>query len=783
MDTGSSHTPVPRRSVFEDGFGKRHHAVGPGGEPLEVLEFAEHFTAVPSFESALRDRVNALVGFQNTCFARVRSVQRLGQNGSRLVVVSDRVPGARLSTVLAVAKQQLLPLEVNAALCLIRQLVPAMAALHDKMPAIGHGALAPERIIITPNARLVVVDHMLGASVERLGYSHDRYWNELRIPLPTAAQPTFDFRADVMQIGMVALALILGRPLDSDDYPGQVAALAEGAWGLTATGGVEPLPPELRTWLSRMLQLDPRHSFVTAVDAWSELEHVLGTSDYVASFGALKSFMAEYARYASTAAATPAAAPSAPASAPVVPPATPVAPPAAAVAAPARSVASNVVSSQSVPAPTAPAPVARATAAPIVPGQTPPRVQQPAPSAVKPHVPVPPAPVAAVPTPTPVSVSRSPVASPTPAKAPAPAPSPRPASPPPPPPAAAMTEKLRAVAAAHAVDDSETREKHETPWWRQPRVAAAAVALVALVAGGALLSRSYLPSASAEAPGTLSVTTNPAGVPVVIDGEPRGVTPLILELAPGRHELRLAANGGNARVIPVTITAGGTVSQSIELPSAGPQTGQLTVRTEPSGARVTVDGMTQGQTPLTLEGLTPGNHTVVLANDVSSVTHEVMVQPGATASLVVPMSSTPQNAPVSGWISVSAPAEVQVYEDTRLLGTSRSDRIMVSAGRHELDIVNEALDYRVSRVVTVAPGQVSPLRLEWPKGSMALNAQPWADVWIDGERIGETPIGNVSVAIGPHEIVFRHPQLGEQVVRATVTAGQSAKVSVDMRKR
>jgi hypothetical protein len=651
------------------------------------------------------------------------------------------------------------------------------------MPAVGHGALAPERIIITPNARLVVVDHMLGASVERLGYSHDRYWKELRIPLPTAAQPTFDFRADVMQIGMVALALILGRPLDSDDYPDQIAALAEGAWGLTATGGVEPLPPELRTWLLRMLQLDPRHSFVTAVEAWSELEHVLGTSDYVASFGALKSFMAEYARYSATAAASPAAAPSVPAPVPAAPPVMPAKPPAASAAAPSRPIATNVGLSQSVPASPAPAPVAAAASAPIVPGQTPPRVQQPAPPAVKPHVPVPLAPVAVAPTPTPVSVPRSPGVSPTAAaKAPAPASSPRPASPPPPPPPV-MTENLRSVAAAHAVDHSETREQHGTPWWRQPRVAAAAVAILALVGGGALLSRSYLPSASAEAPGTLTVTTNPAGVPVVIDGDPRGVTPLTLELAPGRHELRLAANGGSARVIPLTITAGGTVSQSIELPTAGPQTGQLTVRTEPSGARVTVDGMAQGQTPLTLEGLTPGNHTVVLANDVSSVTHEVTVQPGATASLVVPMSSTPQGAPVSGWISVSAPAEVQVYEDTRLLGTSRSDRIMVSAGRHEFDLVNEALGYRVSRVVTVAPGQVSPLRLEWPKGSIAINAQPWADVWIDGERVGETPIGNVSVPIGPHEIVFRHPQLGEQVVRATVTTGQAAKVSVDMRKR
>jgi len=85
--------------------------------------------------------------------------------------------------------------------------------------------------------------------------------------------------------------------------------------------------------------------------------------------------------------------------------------------------------------------------------------------------------------------------------------------------------------------------------------------------------------------------------------------------------------------------------------------------------------------------------------------------------------------------------------------------------------------------VNVTPGQVAAIRLDWPNGSMALNAQPWADVWIDGERVGETPIGNVAVPIGPHEVVFRHPQLGEQVVRATVTAGESTRVSVDMRKR
>lgn len=108
---------------------------------------------------------------------------------------------------------------------------------------------------------------------------------------------------------------------------------------------------------------------------------------------------------------------------------------------------------------------------------------------------------------------------------------------------------------------------------------------------------------------------------------------------------------------------------------------------------------------------------------------------------------------------------------------------MVSVGRHELDIVNEALGYRATRTVNVSPGLVAGVRLEWPKGSMSLNAQPWADVWIDGEHLGETPIGNVAVPIGTHEVVFRHPELGEQVVPTTVTLNGTARLSVDLRKR
>jgi hypothetical protein len=312
---------------------------------------------------------------------------------------------------------------------------------------------------------------------------------------------------------------------------------------------------------------------------------------------------------------------------------------------------------------------------------------------------------------------------------------------------------------------------------------AVAAAVVLVASGGALFGRKYVvPPAAAEAPGTLVVSTTPAGVAVIVDGQPRGVTPLTLELAPDSHELKLAADGEEPRIIPFSVMAGSTVAQTIEFAKAATSTGQLTIRTDPPGARITIDGVANGTTPVTIDGLLPGTHSVVLANDVTSTTQEVTIEAGTTASLVVPLTA-PQGVPVSGWISVLAPGEVQIYEDSQLLGTSVTDRIMVSAGRHELVIVNDAFGYRTTRSVVVSPGKVSPIKIEWPKGSMALNAQPWAEVWVDGERVGETPIGNYSVPIGNHEVIFRHPELGEQVVRATVTATAPARVSVDMRKR
>jgi hypothetical protein len=309
-------------------------------------------------------------------------------------------------------------------------------------------------------------------------------------------------------------------------------------------------------------------------------------------------------------------------------------------------------------------------------------------------------------------------------------------------------------------------------------VAAAAVAIVAT--GGYLAKRYYTP-APVVTTGTLTVTTNPSGAMIAVDGVGKGVTPVTLTLAPGAHEISLTG-AGEPRTVPVTITAGRESTQYIELAATRAASGHLQVRTEPAGAQVVVDGVARGTSPITVNDLTPGEHAVVLTGAAGSSRQTVTIEPGATASLVVSLSST-ENAPLSGWLSINAPVGVQLFENGRLLGTSAMDQIMVSAGRHEFEFVNETLGYRVSRTVQVPPGRVASISLELPKGSLAIQAVPWAEVWIDGERAGETPLGNLSLTIGPHDVVFRHPELGEQHQTATVTLKGASRVVADMRKK
>jgi hypothetical protein len=137
----------------------------------------------------------------------------------------------------------------------------------------------------------------------------------------------------------------------------------------------------------------------------------------------------------------------------------------------------------------------------------------------------------------------------------------------------------------------------------------------------------------------------------------------------------------------------------------------------------------------------------------------------------------------AGWLSVSSPITLQMREGGRVIGSTELERVMLPAGDHDIDFSNDALGFQTSRRLKVTGGKSTVARIEVPNGIMSLNATPWAEVFIDGQRVGETPIGNLSRPIGRHEVLFRHPEFGERRETVIVTVGQTARLGVDLRKK
>lgn len=304
---------------------------------------------------------------------------------------------------------------------------------------------------------------------------------------------------------------------------------------------------------------------------------------------------------------------------------------------------------------------------------------------------------------------------------------------------------------------------------------------IAVVSGLATFTavRSWLPRVHAAPIGSaiLTVTSRPSGATVVVDRQPRGSSPLTLAIASGSHTLSVRVDDVE-RTLTVMVPASAHVSQDFDLTRTPPKPeGRLSVASDPPGARIDIDGQPRGAAPVVIDGLTPTEHTVKVTSATGSVERTVGVAPGVLTELVVALPKPVSAA--TGWIAVASPFPVDVVENGEVVGTSGAAKIMMAAGRHDLVLRNDALGFDSARAVSVTPQKVAAIAIAAPTARLNVNARPWADVSIDGEPVGQTPMANLELAVGTHEVVFRHPQLGSRTERIVVSARGNNRVAVD----
>jgi hypothetical protein len=321
-----------------------------------------------------------------------------------------------------------------------------------------------------------------------------------------------------------------------------------------------------------------------------------------------------------------------------------------------------------------------------------------------------------------------------------------------------------------------------------PVLKIAVAALLGLVLGASGLWGLQRFSAG-RAPATLRIETATPGVDVLVAGKTVGRTPVSLTLAPGAYPVQLAGPGGK-RDFNVTLAGGASVVRNVEMPTtpaAEATVGSLAIQTEPARLPVLVDGVERGVSPLTLSGLEPGEHLVAVR--ISGTTLRRTVTVVANERTVLLLSPSERGTPpaassaAGGWLTVASPVALSIREAGKVIGTTDSDRVMLPAGDHSLELVNDGLAFVAKRSVKIEAGKTAVVKVDPPNGLLNINAQPWAEVWVDGQRVGETPIGNLSRPVGAHEVVLRHPEFGERRETVTVTLKQPARLGVDMRKK
>ncbi len=236
----------------------------------------------------------------------------------------------------------------------------------------------------------------------------------------------------------------------------------------------------------------------------------------------------------------------------------------------------------------------------------------------------------------------------------------------------------------------------------------------------------------------VAIATEPAGAQVLVNGEPRGVTPLTTQIMAGNHPVELRLDGFKPWATDVQVKANEPLSLGpikLGLPDA-----QLSLRSEPAGASVSIAGVYRGHTPLTLELRPDLAHSIVLTRPgYEAATRQLTLAASERRSLSVPLNG------VFGEITVRAqPADAQVLVDGKAVGAANQTLRLV-ATTHEI-VIRKAgfVDYKTS--VTPRPGvqQVVETTLLSPEQAR-LAATPASVSTKAGQQLKLMPIGRFTM--------------------------------------
>ncbi|MCD6360314.1 MAG: PEGA domain-containing protein [Armatimonadetes bacterium] len=279
--------------------------------------------------------------------------------------------------------------------------------------------------------------------------------------------------------------------------------------------------------------------------------------------------------------------------------------------------------------------------------------------------------------------------------------------------------------------------------------------------------------------GSLSISTEPSGAQVSLDGVVRGVTPLALPRVPaGEHQLELTLAEHRKYQAPVIVRIREETTVAVALKRTARS---VNINSAPEGALVRLGEEVLGRTPLENVSIPFGTHKL-----------EFSLENYEPAELVLELTKeeTPDPilmhlVPSPGSLTlISTPSGARVWLDGREVGNTPLEISHVTAGNHVLEVTKSG-HLTDRRTVEVLPGQAKRevIHLQQLTGLLTVTSLPnGANVLMDGTPLGQTPVTNHRVPVGKHTLVISNSGYQTWRSRISILSEEQTEVSVALTK-
>jgi len=136
---------------------------------------------------------------------------------------------------------------------------------------------------------------------------------------------------------------------------------------------------------------------------------------------------------------------------------------------------------------------------------------------------------------------------------------------------------------------------------------------------------------------TVLIKSDPSGAEIIVDGKEKGKTPKSIQISDGEHTIILQKEWYYNSGIMINLDPGEKLTSELKL---DPWCGSLSVATSPAGVKVYIDGTMRGTTPIKIDLLKVGDHTIELKlNDHLHESRQVKINRNAISTINVNLTS------------------------------------------------------------------------------------------------------------------------------------------------